>query len=591
MKTKTEELQIQGTPISRGIAIGTPFFFSIEEHDCPDFPISIDNIEAEIVRYRDAIAKSRQEVSRLKEQLESEGAIEGAAVLEAHLQMMQDPLLTTVVEEEIRTTRKNAESLFQASIKKVEKKFKDMKDPFFRERFKDIQDIARRVIAHLKEGCRSSLAQLPDNSIVFTHELAPSDTAEAKAFSVSAFVTEVGGATSHAAIVAKAKGMPYVSSVDVGLIQRFSHRQVIVDGRTGKVILNPSSETLNTYRRFQKQLESHFESLEKTGKLEASTYDGYSIRLCANIEMVNELDMLHAYGGDGVGLFRSEFIFLANHTFPSEEEQVSIYQRVVEKMRGLPIVIRTFDIGGDKFPEHKQLHKEVDHHPLLGCRAIRFLLKEKDIFKTQLRAILRASVYGKVSILFPMIASLSELREAKALVQQAKEELQKERKSVAPHVPIGCMIEVPSTAVITGAIAQECEFLSIGTNDLVQYALAVDRGVQGFNSWDTPTHPSIARLIKLITLQANRRGVSVSVCGEIAADPRFTPLLIGLGVNELSVAPRYLPVVKNAIRNISYLDAVALAEQALQMNTSDEIQTLLTEEYVRSVPSDFLYNC
>lgn len=591
MKIKTRELQIQGIPISRGIAIGKPFFFSTVEKDCPEFSIAADEVESEISRYRQAVVASQQEVKRLKEQLEHEGAVEGAAVLDAHLQMMQDPLLTTVVEMEIKKTKKNAESVFRGCIKRVEQKFKDIQDPFFRERFKDIQDIARRISAHLNEGIRHSLAHIPENSIVFARELAPSETAEAKTPSVSAFVTEVGGATSHAAIVAKAKGIPYVTSVDFALIQRFPHSEVIVDGRTGDVILNPTTETLAKYKQYQKQLESHFESLEKAGFLDASTYDGYPVRLSANIEMVNELDLLHEYGSNGVGLFRSEFIFLASHNFPSEEEQYSIYKRVVEKMKGLPIVIRTFDIGGDKFPEHQHLRKELSHHPLLGCRAIRFLLKEQAIFKTQLRAILRASVSGNVSILFPMISSLSELREAKELIEQAKDELRASGHEFSPNVPLGCMIEVPSAAVITDALAQECSFLSIGTNDLVQYTLAVDREMQGLSPWDVPTHPSIIRLIKMIAIQAGQHGVPISVCGEIAADPRFTPLLVGLGVNELSVSSRYLPVVKNAIRNISYLDAVSLAEVALEMKTSEEIQALLTQEYMKSVPSDFLFNC
>lgn len=590
MTIKTREIQVQGIPISRGIAIGRPYFLNRVERDCPDFTVSPEQVEKEIIRYRGAVNASLEEVRKLRDQLEAEGALEGAAVLDTHLQMMQDPLLTTVVEQEIRSCRKNAESVFQASIKKVEQKFREIRDPFFRERFKDIQDISRRVMSHLHEGGRSSLANLPPNSIVFARELAPSDTAEAASPGVSAFVTEMGGATSHAAIIAKAKGIPYVTNVDFSLLQRFQNGEVIVDGRTGDIVLNPTKESLAKYRNYQQQLTNHFEELEKAGSLGSETYDGHTVKLTTNVEMLNELDMLHQYGGGGVGLFRSEFIFLANSNFPGEEEQLAIYRRLVDKAQGLPVVIRTFDIGGDKFPDHQHLLQEM-HYPAIGCRAIRFLLKEREIFKTQLRAILRASAFGDVSVLFPMISSLTELLEAKQLMKEAQSELKKAGVKTAKKVRIGCMIEVPAAAVIADLLARESDFLSIGTNDLAQYALALDRTSQETNPWYAPTHPAIVRLIKLIVVQANQEGVPVTVCGEIAADPRFTPLLVGLGVHELSVASRFLPVVKNAMRSISYFDALELADMALRMKTAAEIQDLLTAAYQANVPSDVLFNC
>jgi phosphotransferase system enzyme I (PtsI) len=590
MTIKTREIQIQGTPISRGIAIGKPYFFAVVEKACPDFSVAQDQVDKEIVRYRNAVTASIEEVKKLREQLEAEGAVEGAAVLDTHLQMLQDPLLTSVVEEGIRSSRRNAESVFQISIKRVEQKFREIRDPFFRERFKDIQDISRRVMAHLHECGRASLAHLPPNSIVFARELAPSDTAEAACPGVCAFVTEMGGATSHAAIVAKAKGIPFVTSVDFALLQRFQHSEVIVDGRTGDVILNPTQSTLAKYRQYQQQLVNHFEQLEKAGSLGSETYDGHTVKLTINVEMLNELDMMHKYGGEGVGLFRSEFIFLANNNFPGEDEQFAIYRRLVDKTNGLPVVIRTFDIGGDKFPDHQHLLQETQY-PSIGCRAIRFLLKEREIFKAQLRAILRASAFGSVSVLFPMISSLTELLEAKQLMKEASSELKKAGVKIAKKVPIGCMIEVPAAAVIADLLAKESDFLSIGTNDLAQYALALDRTSQETNPWYAPTHPAIIRLIKLIVMQANQEGVPVTVCGEIAADPRFTPLLIGLGVNELSVALRYLPVVKNAMRSISYFDALELADTALRMKTASEIQGLLTHAYQANVPTDCLFNC
>jgi phosphotransferase system enzyme I (PtsI) len=497
-------------------------------------------------------------------------------------------LLNAEIEQTIQRIRKNAESILQSVIAEYHKKFQALADPFFRERFKDAQDIARRIMGHLRTSVRVSLAHLPPNSVIFARELSPSDTAEANIACANAFVTEFEGATSHTAILARARGTPYVSSIDISRIDTKLHQLAIVDGRKGEVILSPSEATLANYKQFQKQLSYHLESVDHVANLKAETYDGYEIRLSANIEMADELEMLHKHGGHGVGLFRSEYIFLTKNVFPSEEEQTTIYKNLVDKMQGLPIVIRTFDMGGDKqLPGHIQQH---EGNPFLGCRAIRFLLKEKDLFKEQLRAILRASAEGDVSILFPMVTTLSELLEAKDLVRQCQAELRQWGEAFG-KVRIGCMIEVPSAAIIADLLAKECDFLSIGTNDLVQYALAVDRCSPSMSGMYNPTHPSMLRLVKLIVHEANHQGIPVAMCGELAADPRFTPLLLGLGVHELSVATRYLPTVKHAIRHTSIVTATRLAEQALKLSSSEEIQNLLTHEYQLAVPDDCFYNC
>lgn len=589
LKTEDKEICLKGNPISRGIAIGKPFFFTFVNESIPEFFIVPKDIPYEIERYRNAITRCKEDVKRLQLQLQKEKIAEGAAILDAHLQMMQDPSLTTTVENEIRISRKNAEFAFQKIVKQYQKRFNDLADPFFRERFKDVQDISRRVMGYLLESVRVSLAEIPPNSIVFASELTASDTAEANTSCVCAFISEVEGPASHAAIVAKAKGIPYVSGVDFTLVDREHEGLVIVDGRTGDVIFNPTPATLSRYQMMRDQLHNHLHRLGLAGQLEAETVDGYKVRLSANIEMVNEIDMLHQFGGSGVGLFRSEYIFLAKASFPSEEEQLEIYRGLVEKMNGLPIVFRTFDVGGDKLIPNAESFYEVN--PFLGCRAIRFLLKQPEIFKTQLRAILRAGVYGDVSIMFPMVSTLSELLEAKEIVREAQRELEKRKQKYAKAVRIGCMIEVPSAAIISDLLAKECDFLSIGTNDLVQYSLAVDRGNNLMSGLYTPSHPSVIRLIKLIVNEANHHGIPVTVCGEVAADPRFTALLLGLGVNELSVASRYLPVVKNAIRNASIVLATQLAERALSLPTAADIQELLAKEYRTNVPEDCFYNC
>lgn len=589
MVLESQELLITGTPICRGIAIGKPFFFTLVDDIAAEFSIAVQDIDAEVRRYQRAIGRARDEVKTLQKKLQKERAFDGAAILEGHLQMMQDPLLTTNVEEEIRSTQKNADFVFQSIINEYQKKFNSMSDQFFRERFKDIQDLSRRVVGHLRESVRECLADIPHDSIVFASDLTAFDTAEANSGRVSAFVTKEGGATSHAAIVAKAKGIPYVSSVDIENIENFKDALVIVDGRVGEIIINPSPETVLKYQQLRSRLQLHLQKLKQTEKLQAETYDGYAIQLSANIEMLSELDLLHQSGGNGVGLLRTESPFLAKEVFPSEEEQFAIYRQFVENMNGLPIVIRTFDLGGDKYLRNQQTIHECN--PFLGCRAIRFSLREKDIFRLQLRAILRASAYGDVRIMFPMVSALSELLEAKDLLEETRQALIKEGQKISQRLPLGCMIEVPSAAIIADLLAKECDFLSIGTNDLVQYSLAVDRTNNALSDLYTPTHPSVIRLIKLVVNEANHRGIPVSVCGEVAADPRFTPLLLGLGIHELSVASRYLPIIKNAIRNTSIVAASKLAERILKLSSADEIEDLLTREYRQNVPEDCFYNC
>lgn len=592
MQQTAVEFKVRGVPICRGIAIGKSFFFNFVESKVPEFSIHEKEVDSEIQHFRQAIEKSKIELSSLKKQLEreGEGGEEGVAILEAHLEILQDPLLTTHIELEIVKTLKNTEFVFNRHIKELEKKFSAIPDPFFQERFKDLQALARRIMGFLRNGEQVSLAGIPHNSVVFAQELAAYDSAEANIGSICGFVTQSGGPTSHAAIVAKAKGIPFVANIDFASLREKHHDcTVIVDGRTGDVIVNPHEETLVKYQAIQQQLTTHHKKLESLGKLKTETIDGHAVKLSANIETMTELDLLRRYGSHGIGLFRSEYFFLAKGIFPDENEQYQIYRRIIEKMTPLPVVIRAFDIGGDKMIDNDICLPEAN--PFLGLRAIRFLLKEEGIFKTQLRAILRASVHGDVSILFPMISGLPELLQAKNILRETEQELKNEGIKLKNNVRVGCMIEVPSAAIIVDLLAAECDFLSIGTNDLIQYSLAVDRGNESISWMYNPTHPSIIRLIKLITQEANRYGIPVTVCGEIASDPRFTTLLLGLGVHELSVSSRFIPTIKNAIRNTYMLTATTLAEKVATLSSSIEIQNFLNEEYQRNVPDDQFYNC
>lgn len=583
MQLKTEEVILKGVPICRGIAIGKPFFLNRSNFTIFEMCIPPAYVQREIQRYRDALTRSKQDIKRLQKQLEMESAVEGILILEAQLEMLQDPLLTTEIEKEIQKNKKNVEFVFQQALLKFQERFQSIEDPFFAERFKDLQDLSHRIFSYLHESGNLSLNDVPPHSVVCVQELTASDAASAHTFCVSAFVTENGGSTSHAAIVAKAKRIPYVTHVDLQIVQEHVHHPIIVDGRTGTLILSPSEQTLQHYEQLQDRMHHQFKNLEKVTSWPAQTFDGYSIRLCANLDMTHEIDLIRELGGEGIGLFRSEYIFLPKNEIPSEEEQFQIYYRIVERMKNLPVVIRTFDLGGDKTVLHQNF--SADRNPFLGCRATRFLLKEQELFKAQLRAVLRASVYGNVSILFPMISTLCELREAKRLLQEARQEL-----DLFHPLRIGCMIEVPSAAMIADHFAKECDFLSIGTNDLVQYALAIDRSDQSVSEFYEPTNPSIIRLIKLVTHEANKARIPVSVCGEIASDPRFTALLLGLGIQELSVAPRYLPLIKNAIRSTSIVDAVHLGEKALELKTAQEVLELIVDNYRKNVPDDLFYN-
>jgi phosphotransferase system enzyme I (PtsI) len=582
MQDLIHELIICGSPICRGIAIGKPFFLKRDEIPIKEINLSKQQTNCEIERYRIALKRSQHDIKALQEQLNLELASEGVSILESQLAMLIDPILTIDIEQSIHHQNKNAEFILQQTVVKLKNKF-NMIEPYFAERYKDLHDLSKRIINNLFEFKDSSINQFPPYSIVCSKELSATDIASANASLIAAFITESGGSTSHAAIIAKAKGIPFITNIDLNLLKDNEENLIILDGRQGKIILNPSSATLENYERLKVRMQDQIHDYQKTINLPAETYDGYSVRLFANLEMPNELDLIHQMGGQGIGLFRSEYIFFPKSEIPSEEKQYQIYANLFKQMNGLPIVVRTFDLGGDKAA--LSINTSIEKTPFLGCRATRFLLKNEKLFKSQLRAILRASVFGDVSILFPMISTISELKEAKRMVYEVRQEL-----NINHPIRLGCMIEVPSAALIADHFAKECDFLSIGTNDLVQYSLAVDRRDNLLNEFYEPTDPSVIRLMRIITQEANKACIPVSVCGEIASDPRFTPLLLGLGIQELSVAPRYLPLIKNAIRNTSIVDAINLAEKALTLLTAQEIMALLIEEYQKTVPSDLFYN-
>ncbi|MBM3207720.1 MAG: phosphoenolpyruvate--protein phosphotransferase [Chlamydiae bacterium] len=579
------EFRLQGAPVSEGIAIGASFFINAQaDESIPEFSIKKDQVDKEIERYRLALSDCRVELNYLKKNLESEGLTEAVDIIDSQIMMLDDPLITAHVEEKIRKVKRNTEAVFSAVIREYEKKFAKMKDSFFQQRLVDILDLSKRILGHLCAKNKINFSEIPIGSIVFAKELIPSHTAAIQASRVSGFVTQSGGGNSHAALIARAKGIPYVSSIDVDLFQNLQGKDIILDGQTGEIIINPEKETLDRYKEVKTRLKTSYKLLQQDVNHNTETVDGYLVHVFANVGNLNDLEEMHNYRPEGIGLFRSEYLFLEKHTlYISEEEQYQAYCELVEKSKGVPVVIRVFDIGGDKNPELFFEH-EKEANPVLGCRGIRFLLRHPNIFRTQLRAIMRAARDADVRLLLPLISDIHELEEAKRIIAEVQDDLVDQGVVTKRTYQIGCMIEVPSVVFICDAITRESDFLSIGTNDLVQYTLGMDRSNPAMSDFCYPAHPSVIRMIKMVVMEARKQNKPVTICGEIASNPIFIPLLLGLGVNKFSCSPRYIPYVKRAVRNTVLLEAYDLAQSILQMSSPIEISKRLVEAYSDSLP-------
>jgi phosphotransferase system enzyme I (PtsI) len=574
-----DEIVIQGFPVSEGIAIGVPFFLSPIVEEIPEFSITLKEVDDEIQRYRTAIYSSREDLQMLRKNLVEESSDDAATIIDTHIQMLEDPFITDHMEDRIRQTLQNSEAVFHTVMTDYEKRFLKKKDAFFQDRLIDVMDLANRVLGHLCPSKGHSLDDVPFNSVVFAKELIPSHTASAESTRICGFVTQSGGGNSHTALIARAKGIPYVACIDVNAFQNVPSRCVIVDGQAGEVIFNPKPKTLERYKLRKTRRKTSLQLLQKELQYDAETIDGCSIQVFANIGSMSDLEYLQQFNPEGIGLFRTEYLFFENRTLiQSEEEQYNAYLKLIQSAGELPIVIRVFDVGGDKNPELFP-DGEKEPNPVLGCRGIRFLLRHREIFKIQLRAILRAAVHGDVRILLPLISDIGELKTSQLLIQEIGESLKKEGISYKEKVPVGCMIEVPSAVLICDPIAQKSDFLSIGTNDLVQYTLGIDRSNPAMSDFCYPAHPSVLRMIKMVIAEAKRHQKTVTICGEIASNPLFVPLLLGLGVDQLSCSPRYIPIVKRAIRQTTLLGAYELAERILQKNSTEEVSQLLLDAY------------
>ena len=535
-------MTLKGSPASEGIGLGRAIV--IRESDSEISNTQVTDINTELNRFLAAVERAKEEIKEIKETAQRNLGEKNAMIFDAHLLILEDPELLNMVKENI-SKGMNAESALDESAKFFETILSSLEDEYMRERANDIRDVTSRVIKILSHKEEIDLKSIPSCSIVVARELTPSQTAQMNKQNVRGFVTEKGGKTSHTAIIARTYEIPAVVGIgDITSLVRDGDF-LIIDGNDGTVYVNPDESLIREYEKRLEEETRKKEELRKFLQIEARTQDSRRIKLVANIAHVDETDVALKNGAEGVGLFRTEFLFMDRTEPPSEEEQFQAYKTVLEKMGERPVIIRTLDIGGDKSIPYLNIPKE--ENPFLGCRAIRLCLAQQDLFKVQLRALLRASVYGNLKIMFPMISCIDEIIQTKEIMKEVKTELDKEGIKYSEDFEIGIMVETPSAAIISDMLAEEVDFFSIGSNDLIQYTLVIDRTNDKVSYLYNPLHPAVLRLIKLIVDNAHKKGIEVGVCGEIASDLNMVPILIGLGVDELSVSPSKVLNVKKKI--------------------------------------------
>lgn len=569
-----KELVLRGMAVAPGIAEGKVLIHLQEEEVLPFRDLKENELDAEVARFEASLLATREELRALQERLAQSPAAGDAGIFDAHLLVLEDPSLIDEVLRLIRKERHNAEFVFHSVSQKFIRTLSSIDDPYLRERAIDLEDVTRRVLRHLLGKTGERLGGHDRTHIIVADELTPSDTALLNRENVAGFITEKGSKTSHTAIMARALGIPAIVGLE-GITGRLeSGCTILMDGYSGKIFLNPSPSTRAAYQVLAEQKEDVEEGLESLRDAAPVTRDGRRITLAANIEIPGELEEVAESGAEGIGLYRTEFLYFNRTEPPDEEEQYAAYRDVAEKMAPHPVIIRTLDIGGDKPAECLDLGHE--ENPFLGCRAIRFCLTHPEIFKTQLRAILRAGVHGDVRMMFPMISGLEELLQAKALLAEAVAELRLSGKPFRENLELGLMIEVPSAAIMAPVLAREVKFFSVGTNDLLQYLMAVDRGNERIAHLHDPSNPAVIRLLKGVVDAAHEAGIWVGVCGELAGDIEYTPVLIGLGIDELSTGAAMIPRVKKAIRSLDLESCREIVEHALAGDRAAEIHARTT---------------
>uniref|UniRef100_UPI0040490B87 phosphoenolpyruvate--protein phosphotransferase n=1 Tax=Cephaloticoccus sp. TaxID=1985742 RepID=UPI0040490B87 len=575
---KTEVI-LQGIPASEGIAYGRVFVFIQSEVEVPHYQVEPEKHIDEVARFDRALVLTRQQITGIQSEVEKNIGPEEARIFDAHLMVLEDQALITETIREFESTGLNVETCFNKISQRYIKAFAEIEDEYLRERASDIRDVAQRVLHNLLGQADNSLSKLADQRIVVANDISPSDSAGLDRSTAMAVVTDSGSKTSHAVIVARSMKVPAIVGMR-DLTKRVRNGDwAIVDGYDGAVILNPSESTLFRYGKIREQKKSMEARLLDANREPAVTLDGKKVSLMANIEKVDEIKLVTDYNADGVGLFRTEYLYLDTARIPSESEQTIAYQKVAAALAPNPVIIRTLDLGGDKpMTGNPQLFPK-ENNPFMGFRAIRFCLEHKDIFKDQLRAILAASAHGKIMLMYPMISGAEELAQANALLEECKGELRKRGTAFDEKMVVGTMIEIPSAAMTADILAEKCGFFSIGTNDLIQYLIAIDRVNDRIAHLYEPTHPAVLRTIKHVIDEAHRKGIKVGVCGEMGGDPVLAPLLLGMGIDSLSMTPPLIPTVRYLVRAMKMSDAKKLATEALKLSDPKEIHALCLKFY------------
>lgn len=577
---------LQGIPASPGIVLGRAHVLTQEGQISTRLLYTSKEVDAELQRFRRAVDQTEEELHRLKEEISTD-LKEHAHILELHLLILRDRMLFQETQRFIQEQNLNAERALYQAFLKIKELFQRIGDKHIKGRIQDVEAVYYRLLSHLTGRTTSRNFRFDEPVIVVARDLSAAETTQMSRSQVLGFITERGGKTSHTAIIAHSLEIPAVMGLDYATLEIESGELVILNGLSGRVIVNPDIAMRRSYEVRKAEFETFKIEVSQGSAMPAVTSDGHGKRVLANIELPEEVALVLKYGADGVGLYRTEFLYLRQRQLPTEEELFQDYQQVVAALAPREVTIRTLDIGGDKFLSPLEYAPEMN--PALGLRAIRFCLKEQKIFRTQLKAILRASALGRVRVMFPLISSPREMMEARRLLEEVKAELQKARVPFDPHLSVGAMIEVPAAVTLAELLAQHADFFSIGTNDLIQYALAIDRVNKHVADMYQPLHPAVIRMVRDVVQVARRAGIRVAMCGEMAGDPLYIPTLLGLGVDEFSMNPTSIPVVKRVIRLTSLKEAQEFARQTLLVATVEEVNDYVCREMDRRFPDIFRF--
>lgn len=563
-------LSLEGIAASSGIAFGKAY--KLIEPDLSFEKKTVENSELEITKLHNSLKKAKDELSQIRDKVSELQGEENARIFDAHLLVLQDPDLLSAIREKINSEKINAASALYEVTASFINMFEQMENEYMRERSADIKDVTKRVLAHLLGKTLPNPGLITEETILITKDLTPSDTAQINKKYVKGFIADIGGRTSHSAIMARSMELPAIVGTKEASLKIKNGDNIIIDGMSGKIFVNPSKKIQEEYKNRQEKLDVQRAEWALLKDEPTVTKDNYKVELAANIGSPKDIEQVKANGSEGIGLYRTEFLYMERTSLPTEEEQFEAYKTVLHEMNGKPVIVRTLDIGGDKQLSYWDMPKEIN--PFLGLRAIRFTLEETTIFRTQLRALLRASHFGNLKIMFPMIATLDEFHEAKQILIEEKQKLQNENVPIA-KIEVGIMVETPATALVIDQFAEEVDFFSIGTNDLIQYTFAADRMNEYVSYLYQPYHPAILRLVKMVIDAAHAEGKWVGMCGEMAGDQKAIPLLLGLGLDEFSMSASSILPARSQLKNLSKKDMELLAEKALLMKTTDEVLELV----------------